>query len=155
MLIKSKELERIRLQRVWKGMRGRCNNKNSSNYHRYGGRGISICSEWSDFEEFYSWAISNGHSKELSIDRINNDGNYEPSNCRWATRKEQSNNSIQNVRYTHNGKTMNQKQWAAEIGISRECLKYRIDAHGIEKALSMGPEYGGGKTLKAPLTFYV
>ena len=80
-------------------MKTRCYNPNEPGYHRYGGRGISICDEWlNSFETFQKWALSHGYRNDLSIDRINNDGNYEPSNCRWATAKEQANNRSTNKR---------------------------------------------------------
>jgi len=84
---------RHKLYSVWNSMRCRCNNVNDSAFSRYGGRGITICPEWNkSFIAFYKWAIKSGYKEGLSIDRINNDGNYEPSNCRWATVKEQQNN---------------------------------------------------------------
>jgi hypothetical protein len=82
-----------RMYRVWKNMRGRCLNANNPRYKDYGGRGITICDEWiRSFDAFREWALSNGYSESLTIDRINNDGNYEPGNCRFATYKQQAQN---------------------------------------------------------------
>lgn len=85
-----------RLYRCWIDMKGRCLNENYVNYKYYGGRGIIVCDEWlDDFIAFYNWAISNGYSDNLTIDRIDNNGNYEPGNCRWATK------SVQNMSKRH------------------------------------------------------
>lgn len=87
-----------RLYLIWNGIKQRCFNKNTKEYHYYGGRGITMCDEWkNNFESFEKWALSNGydeHAKrgECTLDRINNDGNYEPLNCRWVTMKEQCKN---------------------------------------------------------------
>lgn len=82
-----------RLHRIWKAMRTRCYNRNFFGFKYYGGRGISICDEWkNDFQAFYDWAMKNGYSDNLTIDRINTNGNYEPSNCRWVTMAEQNKN---------------------------------------------------------------
>ena len=87
----------IRLYRVWEGIRSRCNNPNSKFYKYYGGRGIKITLDWDDFQTFYDWAMQNGYNPnaehgECTIDRIDNDGNYEPDNCRWVNMKMQSKN---------------------------------------------------------------
>ena len=81
------------LYRIWSGIKTRCYNKNNKDYKNYGARNIKICEEWlNDPKVFIKWALKNGYKKELSIDRINNNGDYEPNNCKWSTAKEQANN---------------------------------------------------------------
>jgi hypothetical protein len=89
----SQDKEKKKLYYVYDSMKQRCNNKNNKNYSYYGGRGISICEQWNNFTNFKEWAISNGYKTGLTIDRINNDGNYEPSNCRWVNMKTQVRNT--------------------------------------------------------------
>ena len=85
-------MSHTRIYYIWASMKTRCLNQNSPFYRIYGGRGITICDEWMSFEPFYAWAMSNGYSDSLTIDRIDNDSGYNPGNCRWATQHEQSMN---------------------------------------------------------------
>lgn len=115
-----------RLYRIWHDMKTRCYNPKYTSYENYGGRGISICDEWrNNFTAFYNWAMMHGYRKDLTIDRINNDGNYEPSNCRWATYTQQVLNRRINksntsgyvgIRYVTTGKR--KKHWVARIVIN-------------------------------------
>jgi len=82
-----------RMHKTWKSMRQRCNNKNCEDYKCYGGRGIKICEEWNDFSVFRDWAFSNGYTDNLKIDRVDNDGDYSPRNCRFTTQEVQSRNT--------------------------------------------------------------
>lgn len=107
-------------------MRRRCYDPNNKRYAQYGGRGIRICSEWDDYAAFRSWAIANGYSDELTIDRVDVDGNYCPENCRWATPKEQANNVTRNRVIDYNGKSMTMSEWASELGISYGTMNHRI-----------------------------
>lgn len=91
----------------------RCYYAKGKYYKRYGGRGIKVCKEWLDNpEEFYRWAMNNGWKEGLTIDRIDNDGDYEPSNCRWVTRKEQANNTSHNTWLSYNGCKQTVSQWS-------------------------------------------
>lgn len=101
-----------RLYGIWQNMKGRCNNPNDARYDRYGGRGIKVCGEWeTDFIAFHDWAIASGYSDDLTLDRKDNDGDYCPDNCRWATQKEQSNNRSTNIKITIGNATKNLTEW--------------------------------------------
>ena len=116
-----------RIYRIWSGMKKRCNNPKDSNYNFYGGRNIKVCEDWEkNFINFYNWAMANGYKEDLTIDRINNNGNYEPSNCRWITQAEQTRNERSNVRITIDGKTKLLSEWARESGIDRRTIAKRI-----------------------------
>lgn len=129
---------KTRLSRIWRGMHTRCSNPNCPEYHLYGGRGIIICPEWrSSFEAFRDWALVNGYAPGLSIDRFpNKDGNYEPGNCRWATAKEQSNNSRWNRLIEFNGVSKPLTTWAEALGMSASLLHKRIETWGINEAFN-------------------
>ena len=109
---------------IWTAMKARCYNKNNKSYKNYGGRGISMCEKWkNDFMSFYDWSISNGYKEKLSIDRINNNGNYDPYNCRWATRKEQQRNTRKNHIIEYNGEKHCISEWAEKFGININTLR--------------------------------
>lgn len=121
------------------GMRYRCYKKTDISYPNYGGRGIKICDEWlNDFVAFYQWAIKNGAKPGLSIDRIDVNGNYEPSNCRWANPKEQGRNKRTNRRITVNGITRCLSEWAELLCISDTSLSRGLekDSNYIQKRLN-------------------
>lgn len=127
-----------RLYNVWIKMKGRCSNPNSDNYKHYGGRGITVCTEWvNSFETFRDWALANGYRDDLTIDRIDNDGPYCPDNCRWVSMTHQANNRRSNRCITFNGKTQTTRQWADELGIPYEVLRRRFDkGWSAERALT-------------------
>lgn len=117
-----------RMYRIWCGMKKRCSPSCSKHdIERYYGRGIRVCPEWEhDFEAFYKWALSHGYDDSLSIDRIDNDGNYEPSNCRWVTEEVQANNRSTSNFITYNGETLTEKQWAKKLNISYGTIRYNL-----------------------------
>ncbi|SMC38217.1 hypothetical protein SAMN02745168_0607 [Papillibacter cinnamivorans DSM 12816] len=125
------------LYKIWSGMIRRCENQKAAEYHNYGGRGISICLEWrADFQSFFQWAKRSGYRNGLTIDRINNDGNYEPRNCRWATRKEQSRNMRTNHLVTYSGATKPISEWSEMFGVSAENIRRRLqDGWPVRDAL--------------------
>lgn len=120
-----------RLWQTWQGMKQRTSNPNNKAYARYGGRGITVCDEWREsYVAFRDWSLSNGYADNLTIERIDNNGNYEPTNCRWATFKEQCNNRRTNVMIEWNGKTQNIQQWSDETGIPYNVLHDRFHRYG-------------------------
>lgn len=137
--VKTHGLSKTRIYKTWKSMKHRVLNKKDKRYHDYGGRGILICDEWkNNFLSFYNWAMKNGYKDNLTIDRIDVNGNYEPSNCRWATPLIQANNQRRNHYITYNGKTQSMSDWARELGISYTVLRARINSYfwSIEKSLT-------------------
>ena len=127
-----------RMYVVWESMKDRCFNLNCAAYKNYGGRGITVCDEWrNNFKSFYYWAMSHGYTDELTIDRIDVNGNYEPSNCRWITLREQAGNKRSNRILTHNGKSQCLSYWARECGLKVSTLAERLRrGWTIERALT-------------------
>lgn len=126
-----------RLYKIWISMKERCYNPTRNNYYLYGGRGITICDEWLNFENFYHWSINNGYSNRLTIDRIDNNLGYSPSNCRWATDREQANNKRNNRIIEYNKERYTLEEWSRITGIASNTIRMRIDKYGwgIGKAL--------------------
>lgn len=97
---------------VWNSMKSRCENQKNKSYKDYGAKGISVCEEWHDSANFFEWALRNGYKEGLEIDRIDVNGNYEPSNCRWINRLENANNKTNNKYISHNGETKTLAEWS-------------------------------------------
>lgn len=116
-MLRTHGMSKTRLHNIWLTMRSRCEKPNCSTYHKYGAKGIKVCSEWSIFENFRDWSLSNGYNDQLTIDRINPLGNYEPSNCRWVTQKVQQNNRSNNVKLTYKGITHSIIEWSEILKI--------------------------------------
>ena len=141
-----------RLYKIWSGIKKRCLNERSLCYKWYGGRGISVCDEWlgdHGFENFRDWSMKNGYRDDLSIDRIDNDGNYCPDNCRWADRKTQANNKSTTRRYEYQGKQYTAGELADLCGLSLTTLKSRLK-HGwsVNEAVNTSVVPPNGKRIK-------
>lgn len=120
-----------RLHQIYWKMCNRCNNSNSKDYEDYGGRGIKICEEWeNDINAFIKWALDNGYADTLTIERVNVNGNYEPSNCRWADRMTQGNNKRNNLYIEHDGITHTATEWGRILNIRPSCI-YRYYHEGL------------------------
>lgn len=121
---------------AWRSMRARCSNPKNASFAHYGGRGIQVCPEWSSFDQFVAdmGEVPNG----LTLDRIDNDGNYEPMNCRWVSIKEQLNNQRRNRRIEFNGEVKTLAQWAEHLGVRHDTLSRRLSRMAIDKALRPG-----------------
>lgn len=121
-----------RLYQIWVGLKGRCFNIHNARYQRYGGRGISVCDEWrNDFSAFHDWAISNGYADDLTIDRINNDGDYCPENCRWTTVKEQCRNRSSNINITIGNSTRTLTEWCEIFELDSAKINSRYNRNGF------------------------
>lgn len=128
-------------------IKNRCYNPNSEFYHCYGGRGIKMCPEWlgeNGLINFAEWALKNGFKENLTIDRINNDGDYAPDNCRWTTNKIQSNNRNNNVHITFNGETHTISEWSDIVGIRAKTLYNRRKQGWSVKDMLTRPVMGNG-----------
>ena len=133
-----KTRKRERLYTILAGMKQRCYYPQNREYKSYGGKGITICEDWLNYESFKRWAIENGYNDSLTIDRIDNTKGYCPSNCRWISPKEQSLNRTDNRMIEFNNCKLTMVEWADRLGISVQTLSNRINTYGwsIERALT-------------------
>lgn len=123
---------------IWAGIVQRCTNENNKGFRLYGARGITVCEEWrNSFETFYEWAIANGYSEGLSIDRKDNNKGYSPENCRWATAKDQSNNRRCNILITRNGETHTLSEWTNMLNLPYKTVLQRYYKNGDTEKLFM------------------
>lgn len=143
------KLSNSRLYLVYRSMLRRCYYVKTQNYKYYGGRGIKVCDEWrKDFKAFHDWAMANGYDEnaefgKCTIDRIDNNGNYCPENCRWISIKEQCQNRTNTVYFAYNGETLTRQEWAKKLGIKEATIKRRMyDGWSIEETLSITPNHG-------------
>lgn len=133
-----------RLYIMFASIKSRCYNKNNKAYYRYGGRGIKICDEWlNDFLLFHDWVVKSGWEDGLQIDRIDNNGDYEPNNCRFVTARENSNNKSNTIFLNFNGENLPIAVWAKKTGIGIETIRRRIFNYkwDIEKSLTKIPKH--------------
>lgn len=124
---KTHQGSKTRLFKIWVGMKKRCFDVKEPAYVNYGGRGITICDDWkNDFVSFRDWALNSGYEQNLTIDRIDNNGDYEPSNCKWSSAKEQANNRRSNILFAYKGKVQNLKTWCEELSLNYKSVWSRI-----------------------------
>lgn len=144
-----------RLFRIWTGIKTRCFDKNDKAYESYGGRGITMCSEWrDDFTKFRDWALANGYADNLTCDRINNDKGYSPNNCRWATYRQQGRNTRRNTLLTIGGETLAAAECADRNGISKDLVYARLKkGWSPEEAVSVKPNEREEKPGKYQITY--
>jgi len=134
--------DELRIRNIWQLMKYRCENENSPAYDNYGGRGIKVCESWSNeldgYENFKSWSLSNGYCHNLTIDRIDNDKSYEPTNCRWISASEQNSNKRNNRMIEYNGEIHTLSEWSRIYNIPMKTLHARIVSRGwnLQKAFN-------------------
>ena len=136
---------RQKLKDTYRNMLGRCYDKQNVRWAQYGGRGIVVCPEWlglSGRDAFYRWAVGNGCEQRLQIDRIDVDGNYEPSNCRWVTPKTQANNTTRNRFIEWNGARRTISEWADCLGLSYVAMQHRLDRGWTMERIASQPQRG-------------
>ncbi|MGW0579225.1 hypothetical protein ACWD25_25405 [Streptomyces sp. NPDC002920] len=125
-----------RLYKIWQGMLKRCTNPSDRNFHKYGGRGITVCERWTSFENFHT-DMAGGYADDLTLDRINPEGNYELGNCRWATQKEQQRNRTNNRLVSYEGSTRTLAEWCEQLDLPYRAIMQRLLAGwSVERAFN-------------------
>lgn len=149
-------LSHHRLYTIYHGMINRCSNKKNRAYHNYGGRGIKVCDEWkNDFLGFYKWSMDNGYEDHLTIDRIDVNRDYSPDNCRWASYRQQGNNTRTNKRITYNGESHTLAEWSRITGISYQKLQYRTSkGWPINEVFGSPHKKNSGKSKRIKTSVY-
>lgn len=132
-----------RISTIHRNMIARCDNPDAVSYPYYGKRGIRVCADWYDLQTFADWAFSNGYADDLTIDRIDNDGDYGPANCQWSTYQEQARNRSSNTLVTYDGRTLTVIEWAEELGVGATTILYRLKA-GWDAATALTRERNHG-----------
>lgn len=138
-------MRKTRQYRTWSHMIGRCEDVGDSSYKNYGGRGISVCKRWKKFENFWE-DMKDDYKEDLTLERIDVNGNYSPENCKWATWKDQHRNKRSSRLVVYRGETKNISDWANLLGIKRTTLRMRLDVYkySVEKAFNEKVEYNHG-----------
>ena len=141
-------MRRTRVYKIWTGMKERCQRLKSAAYENYGGRGIKVCARWQEFEAFYD-DMGDPPSEQHTLDRKDNDGDYEPGNCRWATEIEQHNNRSDNRMLTFQGKTQSMMDWVRETGLPKSTIQKRLKrGWSVQKTLSEPVQATGRRLSK-------
>lgn len=135
---------KTRLYRIWANIKTRCLNPNDPHFERYGARGITVCDEWKDnFQAFYDWSISHGYADNLTIDRKDNNAEYSPDNCRWATVAEQNRNKRTVKLITYKGETKTIPEWTKQLKLGKETIRERL-----QRGWSQAEAIEGKKVIK-------
>lgn len=127
---KAREKRRCKIHNIWTAMKQRCYNPNNKSYPYYGGRGITVCEEWNNsYKAFKDWALNNGYNDNLTIDRIDNNGNYEPNNCRWVSQRKQCWNKRETVYISYGNKKIPLAQLVYDLGLDYDTIHYYITTY--------------------------
>ena len=129
-------MSHTRIYTIWSGMIQRCCNPNAKNYPRYGGRGITVCEEWKEFKKFYEWSKISGYSDNLTIERLDNNGNYCPENCTWITKQKQMRNTRRNHYIKYNDEELTLTEWARKFDMNVETLRYQVNHNNFKSFVS-------------------